>query len=85
MELKYTGRAVKLIVGDKQFVSKKEYDKSPKAFAGHFDKMSISQEDATALIESSKLHSFETAKGEDLETTLTDPSEPMPMDVGKKE
>jgi hypothetical protein len=85
MELKYTGRSSRLIIGDKHFVSKSEYDKSPKAFAGHFDKMNISQEDATALLESSKLHSFETAKGEDLEATMTDPSAPMPMDAGKKE
>lgn len=75
MALKYTGRAVRLTIEDKVYTTAEEYKKNPKAYAGSFDKpIPIDVETATKLVNASKMHSFETEKGEDLEEKLTAPS-----------
>lgn len=85
MALKYTGQAKQLIIGDKMYVDAETYKANPKAYAGSFDSpIPISQEDAIRLINSSNLHTFETAKGDDLEEKITAPSVAEPMNEGRK-
>lgn len=75
MALKYTGRADVLIINNKRYAQPKTYAKEPHMYDGTLDKPipGLTKEQATKLVEVSKLHSFEE-NGEDLEEKLTQPT-----------